>query len=278
MRTLATILALCAALVAQDTPPAEKPAPDPVAVVKTSMGEFHVRLFAAEAPKTVENFLALAEGTKEFKDPKSGEMVTRPFYDGLVFHRVIKDFMIQGGCPLGDGTGDPGYRFEDEISARSLGLDKAKALDAGQPHPSLQVASQEDFQVKVIMPLIRKMGINSQAELERRYDEVSKKLQTAIPDLTVKEALENVGYEYDDTRESHAPNKGCLAMANSGPNTNGSQFFVNLADTPWLAGRHTVFGEVVKGMDVVEKIGHAKTDTMDKPLESVVITHITIQR
>jgi len=276
MRTLVSLLVLCAAILAQDAPPPAEaaPPPDPVAVIKTSMGEFHVRLFASEAPKTVENFLALAEGTKEFKDAKTGEMVKRPFYDGLTFHRVIPGFMIQGGCPRGDGTGDPGYRFEDEISARSLGLDKVKALDAGQPHPALQIQTQEDFQRNVVMPLIRKMGISSQAELQARYDEVDKKLQETIPSLTVEEALENLGYEYDNTRESHAPKKGCLAMANSGPNTNGSQFFVNLGDTPWLAGRHTVFGEVVEGMDVVEAIGAVKTGPGARPIEPVTILSI----
>src|SRR5438128_558284 len=137
----------------------------------TTEGNFTVRLFEAEAPATVANFVGLAEGTREFVDPKNGQRVKRPFYDGLVFHRVIEDFMIQGGDPLGTGTGGPGYRFADEF------------------HPSA------------------------------RHDK-----------------------------------PGILSMANSGPNTNGSQFFVTLVPTPWLDNRHTVFGEVVDGMDVVQKI------------------------
>ena len=102
---------------------------NPVVVMKTSMGDITLELFADEAPKTVENFLDLAEGRKEFKDPATGKQVTRPYYDGLVFHRIIINFMIQGGCPLGKGTGGPGYSFEDEINADALGLEKLRVMD-----------------------------------------------------------------------------------------------------------------------------------------------------
>ncbi len=141
-----------------ETPTSRRPT-DPVAVIKTSMGDVHVELFAKEAPKTVANFLGLAEGTKEFKDPKTGEMVKRPYYDGLKFHRVIDDFMIQGGCPLGTGSGDPGFKFEDEIDATALGLADMKAFGGGQPHKWLMLRSQQDFQQKILLPLIRSMGI-----------------------------------------------------------------------------------------------------------------------
>jgi peptidyl-prolyl cis-trans isomerase A (cyclophilin A) len=284
LRTLFALLVLAAAALPDDPvpapappapPAAPTPAANPVVVIKTSMGDIRVRLFRDEAPKTVENFVALAEGTKEWKDA-TGAMVQKPFYDGLVFHRVIKDFMIQGGCPKGDGTGDPGYKFEDEISAKSLGLDTAKVLENNKPHPSLQVQNQQDFQMNVVMPLIRKMGINSQEEFEKRAEEVQKKLQETVPNLTVKEALENLGYAYDDTRSSHAPRKGCLAMANAGPNTNGSQFFIDLADTPWLMGRHTVFGEVIEGMDVVEQIADVKVGPEARPVAEVKIVSIRL--
>lgn len=242
----------------------------PVAVITTSMGEIRVLLYADEAPKTVENFLGLAEGTKEWKDA-AGETVKRPFYDGLTFHRVISGFMIQGGCPKGDGTGDPGYKFGDEISAKSLGFDKIKVITDGQPgHQCLQIGSREDFQRVVVMPLFEKLGIKSQEDLEKRMDEVQKKIDA----LTVKEALENLGYTFDDTRASHVPTKGSLAMANSGPNSNGSQFFLNLADTPWLTGRHTVFGEVVGGMDVLEAIGAVKVGPDSRPIAEVKIVSI----
>jgi peptidyl-prolyl cis-trans isomerase A (cyclophilin A) len=166
------------------------------AVFTTSEGTFKVRLFDQEAPNTVANFAGLAEGSKEFTDPKTGQKARRPFYDGLIFHRVIEGFMIQGGDPLGTGTGGPGYKFGDEF------------------HPKL--------------------------------------------------------------RHSKA---GLLSMANAGPNTNGSQFFITLAPTPWLDDKHSVFGEVVDGMDVVQKIGSTPTSKPnDRPLKAVTITSVTIEK
>src|SRR5262249_44709481 len=159
-------------------------------------GTFKAKLFDQETPNTVANFAGLAEGTKEFTDPKTGQKTKRPFYDGLTFHRVIADFMIQGGCPLGSGTGGPGFQFGDEFNA---------------------------------------------------------KLRHSKP--------------------------GILSMANAGPNTNGSQFFVTLAATPWLDNRHSVFGEVIEGMDVVMKIGNTPTSKPhDRPLRPMTIQHVTIER
>jgi len=183
---------------------------------------------------------------------------------------VIKDFMIQGGCPKGDGTGDAGYKFSDEINAKSLGLDTAKVLDGNSAHPVMQLRNREDFQRNVVMPLFEKMGITSQEDLDKRSEEVQKKIES----LTVKEALENLGYAFEEGHASHAPMKGSLAMANAGPNTQGSQFFVNLVDTPWLTGRHTVFGEVIGGMDVVEAIGGVKADQDGRPIADVKILSI----
>jgi peptidyl-prolyl cis-trans isomerase A (cyclophilin A) len=162
----------------------------------TSEGTFIIRLFDEEAPKTVANFVGLAEGTKEWVDPKTRQKVTRPFYNGLVFHRVIDGFMIQGGDPLGSGVGGPGYQFADEFSKK-----------------------------------LRHHGA------------------------------------------------GILSMANAGPNTNGSQFFITLAATPWLDDRHTVFGEVVEGLDVVQQIGQVPTSKPgDRPVKPVVIETLTITR
>lgn len=246
---------------------------DPNCLIKTNKGDIVVRLFASEAPKTVANFIGLAEGTKEFVDPKTNDKVKRPFYDGLIFHRVIKNFMIQGGCPLGTGTGSPGYKFEDEINADVLGLDKMKVLsEKGQPHQWLMVRSQQDFQRVVMMPLFRAMGITSQEQLDERREEVNKR----VKELTLKDVYVNQGYKYNDELESHAPKRGVLAMANSGPNTNGSQFFINMVDTPWLTGKHTVFGEVVKGMDVVDTIGEVEVGEGGKPVEPVTITSIRV--
>src|SRR6266481_5578502 len=142
------------------------------AAFDTTEGKFKVKLFAEKAPNTVNNFVSLADGSKTGK----------PFYDGTTFHRVIPDFMIQGGCPLGTGTGGPGYKFADEF------------------HKSL------------------------------RHDK-----------------------------------PGWLSMANAGPNTNGSQFFVTVAATPWLDNRHTIFGEVVEGQDVANKISTLPRDSSDRP-------------
>jgi cyclophilin family peptidyl-prolyl cis-trans isomerase len=158
------------------------------AIFKTSMGEFEIELNVKEAPETVWNFVNLAEGRQ--KTAKEG-----PFYDGLIFHRVIRGFMIQGGCPEGSGRGGPGYRFQDEFNR--------------------------------------------------------------------------------DLRHS---GEGILSMANAGPGTNGSQFFITLAATPHLDGRHTVFGKVVRGMDVVKKIGDTPTGAMDRPRTDVVINHVEIVR
>jgi len=165
------------------------------ATIKTSAGDVVVLLFEDKAPKTVANFVGLATGTKEWTDPKSRQQVKRPLYNGTIFHRVIPDFMIQAGDPLGNGTGGPGFRFEDEF------------------HPEL--------------------------------------------------------------RHSKA---GILSMANAGPNTNGSQFFITIKATPWLDGKHSVFGEVVKGQEVVSAIANMPRDSRDKPLKDVVLQEVVISR
>ena len=163
--------------------------------IDTTEGSFTIRLFDKEAPETVENFVGLAEGTKEWTDPKTHEKKKAPYYDGVVFHRIISGFMIQGGDRLGTGTGGPGYTFADEF------------------HPS------------------------------RRHDRA-----------------------------------GILSMANAGPGTDGSQFFITLGPTPHLDNRHSVFGEVVKGLDVVKKIGSVPTGRQDRPVNAVVMNKVTIER
>ena len=189
MNRTTLVLALAAALAAPLTHAQEKKKMQTpmFATFKTSMGDIVVKLLPEKAPKTVENFVGLAEGTKEWKDPRSGQTVKKPLYDGTVFHRVIPQFMIQGGDPLGNGTGGPGYRFADEIG----------------------------------------------------------------PD-----------------NKFNKP--GLLAMANAGPNTNGSQFFITEVPTPHLDRGHTIFGEVVKGFELVPKIAAAGNSRVK--LEKVVIT------
>jgi peptidyl-prolyl cis-trans isomerase A (cyclophilin A) len=165
------------------------------ATFTTTLGRFTARLFDAEAPNTVRNFTGLAEGTQEWTDPRTNSPVKQPYYDGVIFHRVIDGFMIQTGDPLGTGVGGPGYTFADEF------------------HPSL------------------------------RHDR-----------------------------------PGILSMANRGPDTNGGQIFITLAPTPHLDNRHSVFGEVVEGLDVVRRIGSAKTGPRDRPVTDIVIESVTIER
>jgi peptidyl-prolyl cis-trans isomerase A (cyclophilin A) len=163
------------------------------AVLKTSMGEIIIHLFREQAPKTVENFIGLATGAKEWQEPGTGKMVKRPLYDGTIFHRVIPGFMIQGGDPTGTGRGGPGYKFADEFSPQ---------------------------------------------------------LRHSKP--------------------------GIVSMANAGPNTNGSQFFITLAPTPHLDNKHSVFGEVFKGQEVVEKIARTSRGPNDRPITDVVIGQVLI--
>src|SRR5215813_11370832 len=162
----------------------------------TSEGRFTARLYEDETPNTVANFAGLADGSKEWTDPRSGKKTHDKYFNGTVFHRVIDQFMIQGGDPLGQGTGGPGYTFADEFNA---------------------------------------------------------KLRHSKP--------------------------GILSMANRGPNTNGGQFFITLAATPWLDDKHSVFGEVVEGMDVVKKIGSTPTSKPgDRPVKPITIQSVAIER
>jgi peptidyl-prolyl cis-trans isomerase A (cyclophilin A) len=170
--------------------------PGTYAVFNTSEGKMTVRLFEMDAPVTVKNFIELAEGKREWTHPVSRAKSSDKLYDGTIFHRVIPDFMIQGGDPAGSGMGGPGYRFQDETK--------------GSPH---------------------------------RFDQAGK-----------------------------------LAMANAGPNTNGSQFFITVAPTPWLTGNHTIFGEVVEGQDIVVKISKVARNAQDKPHKPVVLESVTIER
>jgi peptidyl-prolyl cis-trans isomerase A (cyclophilin A) len=170
--------------------------PGTYAVFETSEGTIVCRLFEKEAPKTVQNFADLAEGRREWSHPVSRKKSSERLYDGTIFHRVIPNFMIQGGDPAGTGFGGPGYQFEDETK--------------GSPH---------------------------------KFD---------------------------------APGK--LAMANSGPNTNGSQFFITVAATPWLTGNHTIFGEVVEGHGVVEKIVNLPRGKQDKPVKDAVVKSVRLEK
>jgi peptidyl-prolyl cis-trans isomerase A (cyclophilin A) len=164
------------------------------AMFVTNRGSFTVSLMPDHAPKTVENFVELVEGSKQWTDPRDGNSKSEPLYPGTIFHRVIDGFMIQGGDPAGTGTGGPGYRFDDECPPDGPTFNQA----------------------------------------------------------------------------------GRLAMANAGPGTNGSQFFFTVAETPWLNGRHTIFGQVTQGYDVVEAISKVPTGPNDRPVDDVFIERIEI--
>ena len=244
---------------------------NPLVLMQTSAGDIVLELFPQEAPETVANFLGLANGTKAFTDAATGMETMQPFYDNLMFHRVISGFMIQGGSPIGNGDGSPGYHFSDEISAASLGLDKMLVLDgSGVPNAVLGIRSQAEFQQRVLGPLYRNMNITSQQQLDGRITEVDQHLR----ELSVQQNLEMLGYHFHNELQSHTPVKGVIAMANSGPDSNGSQFFITLSDTPWLTGKHTVFGKVRAGQDVVDMIARVKVDEASRPLQAVVINSV----
>lgn len=254
---------------------ATKTSPNPVVLMKTSQGNIRIELWRDAAPETVKNFIDLAEGNKTFKDSKTGEDVKKPFYDGLTFHRVIKDFMIQGGCPLGTGTGDPGYKFKDEINAKGLGLADLKAMgEGGAPHPWLLIRDQPSFQRTVLGPVLQKLGITSQEQFQEKLEEI----QNTVNALSVLDVYANLGYVFDEKLPAKKPDRGVIAMANSGPNTNGSQFFINVVDTPHLTGKHTVFGKVIEGMDIADKISNLETDPSGKPSTPVTIESIRVEK
>ena len=253
-----------------DQKPEVAQVPNPKVLIKTSLGDITLELFANEAPNTVANFVGLADGTKEFTDPKTKKKVKRPYFDGLKFHRVIPNFMGQGGCPLGNGSGGPGYSFADEINAKALGLDKAKAVVNGRPVQTLLIRSQQDFQRVVLGPLFKKLGIKSQKDLDDRR----KELDAAVAELSIMQVYESMGYKYDDSRPSHPMSRGTIAMANSGPNTNGSQFFINMVDNAYLNGKHTVFGKVIDGMSVIDKMQKVKMTGQSTPAEDIKVTSI----
>ncbi|MDA1194397.1 MAG: peptidylprolyl isomerase [Planctomycetota bacterium] len=253
-----------------------KAAAQPHVVITTSQGAFEVELLADAAPETVRTFLGLALGEGEFHDVRTKKAVTieKPFYDGLGFHRIIAGFMIQGGCPAGNGTGNPGFMFGDEMDADALGLAKEKLIDNGRVHPWVAGLGQQNWQQKVLLPMIRKLQIDP-AQLNQSPD-LQAKLKGALETMSLKDLYELQGYKYTQGLPSRKPQRGDLALANAGPATNGSQFFVNVRNTPELTGKHTVFGRVVKGMDIVDKIAGVKVNAAagNRPVEPVTIISI----
>jgi len=238
--------------------------------MKTNMGDIKLELWPEIAPHTVENFVGLATGTKEFTDPKTGELTKRNYYDGLIFHRVIKDFMIQGGCPLGTGTGGPGYTFEDECYATGAAMAGEIKSDA----EAMQIFTE------MIIPFLQKG--NKDTELEAIVDQCVKDQNgTAIKTHPVEYYMEKTSTTKPLTSKGTILAKvdyGTICMANAGPNTNGSQFFIvtKQGGADWLNGKHTVFGKVTEGMDIVLKIENVAKGAGDKPKSDVVIESVII--
>ncbi len=260
------------------TAPASQPAHNPLAILHTNLGPITVELLADAAPLTVANFVDLAQGNKVWIDPQTQQRKQEPYYDGLIFHRVIPNFMIQGGDPLGTGRGGPGYKFPDEINADALGLDQTKAFEpSGAPHPWLGIQSPQQLQQTLMPAIYRKVGVTDEASFNAKREEVQAELTRILEKSSVKEFYELLGYQYTPGLPSVLPTRGMLAMANAGPNTNGSQFFINLADTPWLAGKHTVFGRVVEGMEVVDRIAEVNTGPQNRPTDPIVIRRVEIK-
>jgi len=268
----AVILAFAGAACAKSKGDTVMNAKRPVVEMKTSMGTIKLELFSDMAPKTVENFIGLATGTKEWTG-RSGETKKSNFYDGLIFHRVIKDFMIQGGCPLGTGTGDPGFRFEDEC----FDTNGAKEItgEIKDEETALKIFTE------VLVPYFRSTP-NPDPELINIAKECQAK-QSGIPIMTkpVEFYLQKAGRTkplYTQGKLLASVDYGTICMANSGPNTNGSQFFIvtKKDGCAWLNGKHTVFGKVVGGMDVVDAIGVVETGSQDKPKKDVKIESIKV--
>ncbi len=239
------------------------------ATIKTNYGDIVIELFADKTPVTVDNFIDLAEGTKEWTDPKTGKKVKRPFYDGLIFHRVINDFMIQGGCPLGTGTGGLGYQFEDECF--EPGEEITGAIDSEEKARTVYM--------QVLAPYMQANQANPDPEIN---DIMMKTAQAQsgkfIMEKTVEYFKEKTGYKGSVSGRGKLiamVDYGTLCMANSGPNTNGSQFFIvtKKEGCNWLNGKHTVFGKVIKGMEVahqIEKLPQNKSNKPNKDVEAVI--------
>ncbi|MEZ5491641.1 MAG: peptidylprolyl isomerase [Gammaproteobacteria bacterium] len=226
-------------------------AENPLVVITSGAGNIYLELLEDEAPRNVQNFLALAEGELEITDRQSGQTFSPRYFDGMTFHRVIPGFLIQTGSPAENVFGEPAEILADEINASSLGLDRMPAVLAdGSFNPILQLSDREDLEEALLVPLYRTLGIESNGEIAERQYELDQHLRT----LTIKQVYENQGYRYTEQHPTRPISRGTVALTNSGPNTNSAGFFISLVPAEWLNGRYTVIGRVVEGLDVVERI------------------------
>lgn len=244
---------------------------NPLLLIATSNGNIFVEMLRQEAPNNVQRFLDLAAGELEIVNTVTNERAFSRYYDGMRFHRVIPGFIIQSGSPLYHAFGAPANTLTDEINAEALGLNLTKAMNTdGTFNAMLAINSKSDFDVEILQPLYRRMGIDTLEALIARQDEVLQALQN----LTVKAVYENQGYSYRSNALTRPISRGVVALVNQGPDTNGPEFFISLADAPWLSGKYTVIGKVVEGMEVVDTIGAKAVDPLEFSSESSVILSI----
>ena len=228
---------------------------NPLLLLTSSRGAIYLELFPIEAPQNVKRFMALAAGEVEFFDALSNRTYTPRYFDGMRFHRVIPNFVIQGGSPNYHPLGMPDEILDDEINANALGLDRLPILaEDGSINPVLNVKDQEDFANRVLAPLYAELGIDTLGELEDNQTQISSAMQS----LTVMRLYEYEGFNYQNQYPTRGIARGTVALANDGPNRNGPEFFIALADAEHLNGRYTVIGQVVEGMEVVDNIGSAE--------------------
>ena len=226
---------------------------NPLIRISTSQGEIYLELFPFEAPRNVENFIALAEAEKEFTNPDTGELIQARYYNGMRFHRVVPGFVIQAGSPVYNPLGVQVTLLNDEINADALGLDQISALNPdGSFADVLNIESRSDFHEDILTPLYSQRNITDiEAALNRQYQVLE-----ALQNLSIKAVYENQGYRYDNSRKSRPIERGTVALANSGPDSNGPEFFISLTAAASLSGKYTVIGEVVEGQEVMDRIGN----------------------
>jgi peptidyl-prolyl cis-trans isomerase A (cyclophilin A) len=243
---------------------------NPLMLINTSQGKIYLELFPEEAPNNIANFIALAEGERKFTSLFSGDSYQIPYYDGMRFHRVVPGFVIQAGSARYSPLGKQLEPLADEINADFLGLDKIPAINAdGSFAEILNIANESDFQTEILQPFYDRENIANFSTVLEKQNEILQELQQ----LSVKSVYENQGYRYDSKLNSRAISRGIVALANSGPNSNGSEFFISLADAPWLTGKHTVIGKVVEGEDVMDDIGTTEIDAAQfSPISTLIFS------
>lgn len=245
---------------------------NPLLLFNTSRGDIYIEMLRQEAPNNVANFMALANGEVEILDVATNTNFRPRYFDGMRFHRVIPNFIIQAGSPAFHALGGPGTTVDDEINADALGLNREQVLGpGGKFNPLLNITSKADLDREILAPLYRTMRINTLADLNAREDEVAAALQS----MTVKRALELKGYQFRSTTVTRGITRGVVALANQGPNTNGPEFFISLQDSAWLNGKYTVIGKVIEGMEVVDAIGAVAIDPTSFSRDSTVIYSVT---